>query len=180
MASRWSQDAYMKAYRFAAEAHRWQRVPGTHLPYIMHLSFVAMETLAAAAAEDFGADLALQCALLHDTLEDTFVRYDKLQQEFGDAVAQGVSALTLDKRLPKLNQMTECLDRIRRQPREIWRVKLADRITNLQPPPGHWSKKRIIEYHAEAQIILATLKDASPFLAERLSMKVRDYAAFMV
>lgn len=170
----------MKAYRFAAEAHRWQRVPGTHLPYIMHLSFAAMEILAAVAVEDFDADLALQCALLHDTLEDTLVRYDKLQQEFGEAVAHGVSALTLDKKLPKLNQMPECLDRIRRQPREIWRVKLADRITNLQPPPARWSKERIREYHAEAQVILAALKDASPFLADRLSVKVRDYAAFMV
>ncbi|HEY5984682.1 MAG TPA: HD domain-containing protein [Anaerolineales bacterium] len=170
----------MKAYRFAAEAHRWQRVPGTHLPYIMHLSFVAMEILAAAAVEDFDADLALQCSLLHDTLEDTLVRYDKLQHEFGEAVAHGVSALTLDKKLPKPNQMPECLDRIRRQPREIWRVKLADRITNLQPPPARWSKERIREYHAEAQVILAALKDASPFLADRLSVKVRDYAAFMV
>jgi (p)ppGpp synthase/HD superfamily hydrolase len=171
----------MQAYRFAARAHRWQRVPGTNLPYIMHLSFVTMEVLAAAAVEDIGdADLAVQCALLHDVLEDTMVRYDKVAETFGEAVAQGVLALTVNKRLPKAEQMPECLGRIRQQPREIWRVKLADRITNLQPPPGHWSKARIRDYHQEAQVIHAALQEASPCLAERLSLKLREYAVFVV
>jgi (p)ppGpp synthase/HD superfamily hydrolase len=181
MPSSWSQELYIKAYRFAAHAHRWQRVPGTPLPYIMHLSFAAMEILAAAAVEDIGdADLALQCALLHDVLEDTRVRYDKVRDEFGEVVAQGVSALTLNKQLPKEAQMAECLERIRAQPHEIWMAKLADRITNLQPPPRHWSEARIRDYHQEAQVIHAALKGASPFLAERLSVKLRDYAAFVV
>ena len=88
------------------------------------------------------ANLALQCAL-HDVLEDTRVRYEQVRDEFGEAVAQGVLALTVDKRLPRSEQMAECLPRIRQQPAEIWMVKLADRITNLQPPPRHWSKARI-------------------------------------
>jgi (p)ppGpp synthase/HD superfamily hydrolase len=171
----------MKAYRFAAEAHRWQRVPGTHLPYIMHLSFVAMEVLAAASVEAIPeANLAVQCALLHDVLEDTMVRYDKVRENFGEPVALGVLALTLNKKLPKGGQMAECLGRIRQQPREIWMVKLADRITNLQPPPPHWSQKRIREYFDESQVILEALKAASPFLAQRLAAKHRAYAAFVV
>jgi (p)ppGpp synthase/HD superfamily hydrolase len=179
-ASPWSQDLYIKAYRFAAEAHRWQKVPGTHLPYIMHLSFAVMEILAVAAVEDIGdANLAMQSALLHDVLEDTWMRDEKLRREFGDAVAQGVLALTLNRSLPRAEQMPECLIRIRLQPREIWMVKLADRITNLQPPPRHWSKARVRDYHQEAQVILAALKDASPFLAERLRVKINEYAAFV-
>ncbi len=175
----WSQDGYIKAYKFAASAHRWQLVPGTTIPYIMHLSFVAMEILAAAAAGDVpDADLAVQCALLHDTLEDTRIRYEELEQAFGGGVARGVLALTVNKKLPKPEQIPECLPRIRQQPPEIWMVKLADRITNLQPPPRHWSKPRIREYHEGAQVILEALKDASPFLAERLRLKIRDYAAF--
>lgn len=183
-ASTWSQDVYIKAYRFAAQAHRWQRVPGTNLPYIMHLSFVAMEILAAVAQEraepTFSADLAVQCALLHDVLEDTMVRRETVQAEFGEAVAQGVLALTVNKKLPKDEQMTECLGRIRQQGREIRMVKMADRITNLQPPPRHWSKARIRDYHQEAQMIHAALKEASPFLAERMLLKLRTYAAFVV
>ena len=180
-ASRWSQDVYIRAYRFAAEAHRWQRVPGTHLPYIMHVSFAAMEILAAAAVEAIGdADLALQCALLHDVLEDTMVRREQLRAEFGEAVTDGVLALTLNKRVPRAEQMTECLGRIRLQPREIWMVKMADRITNLQPPPGHWKPNRIRDYHRESGVILEALAGASPFLAERFGSKLRDYADFVV
>ncbi len=179
MHSSWSQDAYIKAYKFAARAHRWQLVPGTAIPYIMHLSFVSMEILAATAAGEVpDADLAVQCALLHDVLEDTLVRYDQVQATFGQAVASGVMALTVNKRLPRPEQMPECLGRIRQQPQEIWMVKLADRITNLQPPPKHWSKSKVREYHREAQVIYEALKEASPFLADRLSRKIQEYAAF--
>ena len=177
----WSQDEYIRAYHFAARAHRWQLYPGTSIPYIMHLSFVSMEVMATLAQAETvqDPDLALQCALLHDVLEDTRVRYEQVRDEFGDAVAQGVRALTVDKRLPRREQMAECLPRIRQQPAEIWMVKLADRITNLQPPPRHWSKARIRDYHQEAQVILAALKGASPFLAERLRVKINEYAAFV-
>lgn len=179
MSSAWSQDLYIGAYRFAAHAHRWQRVPGTSLPYIMHLSFAAMEILAAAAIEDMGdANLAVQCALLHDTVEDTRVRYEQLQQDFGQAVADGVLALTLNKRLPRSAQMTECLARIQAQPPQIWMVKMADRITNLQSPPPHWSPDRIQDYHREAQVILEALGSVSPFLAQRLRLKISEYAAY--
>ncbi len=179
MTSHWSQDTYIKAYRFAAAAHRWQLVPGTTIPYIMHLSFVAMEILGACAAGVVpDPDLAVQCALLHDVLEDTRTRYDEVEAGFGPAVALGVLALTKNKKLPKPQQMPECLGRIKQQPNEIWMVKLADRITNLQPPPKHWPKPKIREYHQEAQVIYAALKDASPFLAERLARKIQEYAAF--
>ncbi len=175
----WSQDTYIRAYKFAAHAHRWQMVPGTLIPYIMHLSFVAMEILGACAAGEVPeADLAVQCALLHDVLEDTRVRYEEVEATFGKAVADGVLALTKDKKLPKPEQMPECLARIRLQPREVWMVKLADRITNLQPPPKHWPKSKVREYHQEAHVIHAALKDASPFLADRLSRKIQEYAAF--
>ena len=65
----WSQEKYIKAYNFAAEAHKGQKVPGTDLPYIMHLSLVSMEIMAALSVEnDLDGDLAIQCALLHDTI----------------------------------------------------------------------------------------------------------------
>lgn len=67
----WSQDVYTKAYCFAAEAHDGQLFSGTALPYIMHVSFVSMEVMAALAHEpERDGDLAVQCALLHDVIED--------------------------------------------------------------------------------------------------------------
>lgn len=47
----WSQKIYAKTYRFAAVAHHGQLFPGTELPYIMHVSFVSMEVIAALAHE---------------------------------------------------------------------------------------------------------------------------------
>ena len=47
----WSQDIYALAFRFAAKAHLGQFFPGTELPYIMHVSFVGMEVMAALAHE---------------------------------------------------------------------------------------------------------------------------------
>ncbi len=69
MPSLWSQDLYAEAYLFAARAHRSQNVPGTDLPYIVHLNLVTAEVMAALAATDgLDGDLAVCCALLHDTI----------------------------------------------------------------------------------------------------------------
>jgi (p)ppGpp synthase/HD superfamily hydrolase len=39
------------------------------------------------------ADLAIQCALLHDVIEDTPTTCQEVEQQFGAAVAKGVLAL---------------------------------------------------------------------------------------
>ncbi|MBN1582951.1 MAG: bifunctional (p)ppGpp synthetase/guanosine-3',5'-bis(diphosphate) 3'-pyrophosphohydrolase, partial [Anaerolineae bacterium] len=98
----WSQASYTRAYRFAAEAHRGQIYPGTDLPYIMHISFVSMEIIAALHTErDRDGDLAVQCALLHDVIEDTTVTYAQVRAAFRPVVAAGVQALSKDAALPK-------------------------------------------------------------------------------
>ena len=58
---------------------------------------------------------------------------------------------------------------------EVWAVKLADRITNLQPPPPHWDNDRKIRYREEAGLILSELKDGNEFLAKRLEEKIEEY-----
>ena len=155
MGSLWSQDVYAKAYQFAAMAHKGQLVPGTDLPYLMHVSLVAMEVISVLEQESgFNGDLAVQCALLHDTLEDTGTTYNQLADEFGSRVAEGVLALTKnpkigarvhDKLESKTLRMADSLKRILKQPKEILLVKMADRITNLQPPPKHWTKEVAME-----------------------------------
>lgn len=174
----WSQDRYTAAARFAAAAHQGQTVPGGELPYLLHVTLVAMEVAAALRAEGgHDEDLALQCALLHDTVEDTAVTYEQVAAAFGRAVADGVLALSKDERLPKGEQMPDSLRRIRAQPREVWLVKLADRIVNMQPPPKHWQGDKIAAYKDEARSILAALGAASPLLAARLEQKIEAYGA---
>lgn len=175
----WSPDLYLAAWNYAAEMHGSQKVPGTDVPYIAHVGAVAMEVMTA-IAQNGGAerpDLAVQCAILHDVIEDTPASYADVAERFGVAVADGVLALTKDKTLPtKEKQMFDSLERIRRQPDEVWMVKLADRITNLQPPPAHWDAAKIAAYRDEATTILVTLGAVDEWLATRLGEKIDRYA----
>jgi (p)ppGpp synthase/HD superfamily hydrolase len=180
MPNNWSQEIYIKALHKASQAHQGQKIPGSEIPYIQHLSIVCMEIIAALNIENFhDGNLAVQCAILHDTLEDTNITFEQIQTEFGDAVANGVLALTKNPSLEKSWQMFDSLNRIKQQPQEIWMVKLADRITNLQAPPNYWQQDKIIRYRQEAIEIYENLKDASQFLASRLAIKIENYQRFI-
>ena len=181
----WSPDAWHDAWRFAAEAHHGQPFPGSPLPYIVHVAAVAMEVgNAIAKRSQIGQpvaepDLAIQVALLHDVVEDTAVSLDDLRARFGDAVAAGVSAVSKDPSVgDKQAQMRDSLARIRAQPAEVWMVKLADRITNLQAPPHYWTREKIRAYRVEAREIHALLGDACAVLGPRLLDKIAAYAAY--
>lgn len=176
--SNWDQDRYLKAHLFAAAAHRGQLFSDTDLPYLVHLNLVAMEVIAALPPERMG-NLAVECALLHDTLEDTEITYQDLKREFGEEVAEGVAALSKDSSLPRERRIPDSLERIQRQPIEIWMVKLADRISNLLPPPNHWGKTRINSYYLESGLILRDLGGASAPLAQRLQDKQLAYKRYL-
>lgn len=176
----WSADRYIAALRFAAGRHLGQKVPGTELPYVVHLATVASEVAGALAREPFDRpDLAIQCALLHDVIEDTPTTYAEVAERFGDDVAAGVQALTKDAALPKPEQMPDSLRRIRAMPREVWIVKLGDRIANLEPPPSYWTAAKRRAYRDEARDIHRALAGASPHLADRLTQRIDAYAAYL-
>src|SRR5687767_7368459 len=105
----YSNDAYLKALLFAAKAHGEQKTL-VGLPYVVHLSTVAMELACALRAEP-GKDeeLAVTCALLHDVVEDTSTPLDEVLAAFGPNVAAGVEALTKNASLPKDRQMRDSL-----------------------------------------------------------------------
>jgi (p)ppGpp synthase/HD superfamily hydrolase len=172
-------DRYVAALRFAAAAHNTQKEPGHDLPYLVHVVSVAAEVIAVLpATSGIDADLAVTCALLHDTVEDTEVTLADIKAHFGAAVAAGVSALTKDSALDKPAQMPDSLRRIQQQPREIAMVKLADRITNMSAPPHYWSKDKCTAYRAEAGVIADTLGAACPALESRLRTRMELYRAF--
>ena len=170
-----SQEKYLAALHFAADRHLGQLVPGGDRPYVVHLTSVAMEVIAALA--DAGdPDLAVQCALLHDTIEDSSTTFEEVAAAFGAAVGEGVRALSKDDEVPMGERMADSLRRIRLQPPEIAMVKLADRITNLQPAPPTWSAAKRVRYRDEAIQIADALATASPLLAARIRQKIADYA----
>lgn len=174
------QDIYQNTIQFAAQKHTEinQTIPGTNLPYIVHLSNVAMEILVASGqSEPFNTEFAVQLALLHDVLEDTNATFEELSEKFGKDVAEGVLALTKNADLPKDQRMADSLEKIKQQPKEVWAVKLADRITNLQKPSHFWTAEKIEMYSHEAMVILEKLRGGNTFLENRLQSKIVNYNA---
>jgi (p)ppGpp synthase/HD superfamily hydrolase len=150
------------------------------LPYLSHIALVATEVIIALDAEPvwsaFEQNLAVQAALLHDVIEDTPTTPEQVAAAFGEPVRDAVLALTKDDCLPtKQAQMADSLLRIRHQPTAVWLVKMADRITNLMPPPYYWTDEKIAAYQDEARQIRDALGDASPYLAARLDERIMAY-----
>ena len=139
-----TQEIYQKTMRFAGEKHHDQLFPGSSANYLLHIASVSMEILLAFQhSPDFDLDFAVQLAILHDVIEDTDTTFEELEEQFGERVAAGVLALTKNDNLPsKSAKMMDSLARINRQPKEVGMVKLADRITNLQEPPGYWNNQK--------------------------------------
>lgn len=177
-----SQEKYLKALNFAARAHGDQKTP-KGLPYLTHLSSVAMEIIHACEQsniEQKDADIVISCALLHDVIEDTDTSFDDVLDEFGEAIAIGVDALTKDKTLEsKKDQMADSINKLLTQSYHIQMVKLADRITNLSKPPEHWDNAKIFNYLKEAKFILSCLKNSNVYLSNRLEEKISEYRVFI-
>ncbi|MBV69767.1 MAG: guanosine polyphosphate pyrophosphohydrolase [Myxococcales bacterium] len=148
------------------------------LPYCVHVGMVTMEICAALTVESFlKPNLAIQCACLHDVLEDTAITYAELKASFGSDVADGVAALTKNENLSKADAMLDSVNRLLSQPPDVRAVKLADRITNLQPPPPHWTLGKRRAYAKEARMILEKLGSASEYLRMRLNEAIAAYEA---
>jgi (p)ppGpp synthase/HD superfamily hydrolase len=183
--STWSPDVFARAWHFASLCHAGQTYAGPEegqtFDYLTHVGSVAVELIwALQTAPDANGDLAIQCAVLHDVIEDTEATYDLVAENFGKAVADGVMALSKDPALPtKAEQMADSLRRIRQQPQEVWMVKMADRITNLDPPPHYWNGPKIKAYRQEAIAIYDALHTANATLANRLQEKIERYRRFL-
>lgn len=175
----WNPDRFASTLDFAATVHGDQKITGSGRPYVVHLVKVAAEVLNAwAESRDFDVELAVTCALLHDSMEDAGVTREQLAARFGEAVASGVQALTKDHQLEKSARMGDSLRRLQAQPRAVQVVKLADRITNLEPPPSTWSKEKRLAYREEARLIGEALGSAHPGLAARLEARRHAYVQY--
>jgi len=172
-----SSDICQKAWFFASRKHCGQLYPGPErLPYLTHIGAVLLELLPVLQENPgVNADIALCCAILHDTVEDTETTIDEIKSAFGGDVAAGVSALTKDKSLKGEAAVRDSLDRIRQQRPEIWAVKLADRAANLHTPPEHWSREKRLSYAKEGRLILDTLGRASSHLAAVLVSRINTW-----
>lgn len=181
----WSIDELQKVWHLAAKIHNGQKYggqkQGEQIEYLNHIGSVTFEVLAAVNVEkEMNADLAIRCAILHDSIEDTAQTYDKVEELFGKEVADGVMALTKNEEIEgKEEMMLDSLTRIKQQPKEVWAVKMADRICNLYAPPFYWTKEKKIKYQEEAKLIHRELKEGNRYLAQRLEKKIEDYTQYI-
>jgi (p)ppGpp synthase/HD superfamily hydrolase len=181
----WSIDELQRTWQLASRLHDGQKYGGPNqgeqVEYINHIGSVVFEVLKAIDhTEDMNAGLAIQCAVLHDTIEDTAFSYDQVIELFGKEVADGVLALSKSDAIEdKSEKMLDSLNRIKQQPVEVWAVKMADRICNLYQPPYYWNNAKKIAYMEEARLLLDTLKDGNAYLAGRLAEKIKAYERFL-
>jgi (p)ppGpp synthase/HD superfamily hydrolase len=182
----WSINSLQDAWHIATKMHDGQKYggqgQGEQVEYMNHIGSVVFEVITAVRVdEDMNGDLAITCAVLHDTLEDTKLTYRDIEEKFGAQIASGVLALTKDSSISdKKEKMTDSLKRIKAQPREIHAVKMADRITNLFAPPFYWDNKKKREYLEEARLIHSELQSGCKYLADRLAIKISQYERFIV
>ena len=114
------------AQYYASKKHNHQRRRNT--PTIEHVQQV-VGILHEARVDD---TTIICVGWLHDTIEDTDVSYDDIQERFGHDIANCVSALSKDTRLPKEKRVSEYLIRLSKAPWQAKVVKLADIVANLQ------------------------------------------------
>ena len=181
----WSMEKLQLAWTLASKLHKGQKYggpePGEYVEYMNHVGSVTFEIFGAilkGQLED--PELALCCAVLHDTIEDTIYTYEAIVEVFDEKIANGVMALTKNETIEgKQAQMKDSLNRIKAQPKAVWAVKMADRITNLKEPPHYWNFLKKRYYLAEAQLIYEALHKGNAYLAQRLNDKIEYYKQFL-
>jgi len=184
MSKKWSIDELQDIWLLASSLHNGQKYGGPNkeeqLEYVNHIGSVTFEILKAIELdENLDSDLAIKCAILHDTIEDTKLSIEEVKSRFGENVANGVLALTKIEDKSVKDKMTDSLIRIKKQPKEIWAVKMADRICNLYAPPFYWSNEKKKSYLEEARIIHHELQLGCLYLANRLADKIERYKSFI-
>ena len=164
-----------KAFEMALEAHKDDRRKSGEL-YIFHPISVAR-----ICAEEMGLDsIAITCALLHDTVEDTYISLDDIEDAFGIKVRRIIDGLTKIPDVFDENASVQA-ENFRKMILTIsddFRVvliKLADRLHNMRTLSSMKSDKQL-KIASETRFLYAPLAHRFGFYTvktelEDLSMK---------
>jgi (p)ppGpp synthase/HD superfamily hydrolase len=121
-------DRVFDAIEFSARAHRGQFRKGTEVPYLIHPLMVAKTLMEIGSCED-----VVIAGLLHDTIEDTAVTADDIEQRFGKAVAELVQAVSEpEKSEPWEKRKERTLDAVRKASLHVALIEIADKLDNVR------------------------------------------------
>jgi len=117
----YSTDKVELAEAYARKYHVGQFRKDKKTPYVEHPKEVA------SLVENYGfKDVESRCiALLHDTLEDTTLSYDEIEQRFGKTIADGVYILTRNV------DEDEYKRRLLKADKNVQAVKICDTLHNI-------------------------------------------------
>ncbi|MEO1091328.1 MAG: HD domain-containing protein [Pseudomonadota bacterium] len=152
----------LAALSFAAHAHANQRRKGaSQEPYVNHL----IEVAGLVGEATGGADVELvAAALLHDSVEDTPVTLEDLDEHFGPRVAAIVAGASDDMTLPKAERQRRRIERAAGKPDDVKLVKIADVVSNVRAmvnaPPAGWPLAWKLDYLDGARALGAAMVGA--------------------
>ena len=90
-----------------------------------------------------------------------------------------VLALTKNENLKdKKSKMSDSINRILKEPKEVAIVKIADRVTNLQTPPKTWSIEKVNNYYLEAKDLAEKLMGNNDYLDKRINSQINIYEGY--
>lgn len=115
-----------KAKQFATKAHAHQLRKSSNEPYITHPIRVANRLKNAGLSDELVA-----AGYLHDVVEDTLVEIEEIQLEFGEEVAELVSAHTEDKSKSWKERKQHTIDTVKTANKEVKYLIVADKLDNL-------------------------------------------------
>jgi len=116
------------AVEVATVAHDGQFRKGTDIPYITHPMAVGLLLSGAGCSAELVA-----AGILHDTVEDTPVEIDYIQNHFGKHVADIVKGCSEpDKQASWRKRKTHTIDYLKTAPLEVRIVSCADKLNNVQ------------------------------------------------
>lgn len=168
------------AYLKAEYAHKDQKRRNGR-PYITHPLRVAIILAGELNIKDTNT---LIMALLHDVVEDTPVTIEEIQQLFGETIAEGVKLLTkADDFKENIEKQRKYFWHLKRAPKNVQLVKLADRLDNMRDLENGTEPFKIKKYCQDTSYnFINWAKKVSPYIAAELedllfiySEKFNDY-----
>jgi (p)ppGpp synthase/HD superfamily hydrolase len=162
---------------FARRAHQGQVRKYTGEDYVEHV--LAVGQMYQSWCAEMNRD-ALYAAVLHDTVEDTPVTHELIQQQFGDQVAQYVWYLTKPENFVGNRAARKALDRARLAlaPEVVRFVKVIDIMHNAKSikehDPKFWETFRV-----EAIQLFDAMKAESVWKSQAGHWAQREYSKFI-
>jgi len=152
-----------------AEAYYRGKNRKTGEPYFFHPYRVALRV-----AEFIDGQEMVAAAFLHDVMEFG-CDYDDIEEEFGSYVAQAVSLLTQDCRLPHKESMEEYRKRLKEAPPGVKLIKCADIEDNAKSRASpefmkRWFEKSLATLEAVEQGDLGVLREPIEQLARYIRL----------